>query len=174
VEIQIGGKNGLGKTLLIDEEDVALLQGRPVYMLGNSEGKDCLYPIIKINGTRKLVHRIVAESMGLSGTIDHKNRNKCDARRQNLREASASQNGRNRGLDANNKSGLKGVSWCGIHGRWRAIIYVKGRQKALGYFTCKFEAARAYDRKALEVEPIHATTNLSLGLLPESQNVVPE
>jgi hypothetical protein len=168
MEIAISGKNGLGKVLLIDDEDAELLQGKSVFMQGD------MYPSIYLDGRAVLFHKIIAESMGLIGDIIHVNRNKCDARRQNLRGVTASQNGRNCGVRVDNTSGLKGISWCKSRGRWEARLRFNGRKEHLGYFTCKFAAAKAYDRRALELDPIQAVTNLSLGLLPESPNFVPE
>jgi AP2 domain len=168
MEIQISGKHGAGKVLLIDEGDVGLLQGKSVFMSGSLRGEDGSYPAIYLKGRNTQVHRIIGEAMGLRGDIDHENRDKCDARRQNLREATTSQNKRNQGLTTLNKSGLKGVSWDKSKGKWKAQISARGRVENLGRFTCKFEAAKAYDRRALEVDPIHASTNLSLGLFPDT------
>jgi HNH endonuclease/AP2 domain len=174
MEIQINGKHGAGKVLLIDNDGVALLQGKLVYMGGSSKHPGYMYPVITLNGRLMYVHKIIAESMGLSGEIDHINRDKCDARRQNLREATASQNQRNQGVRMDSTSKLKGVSWQKAAGKWQSLIQGNGRREHLGYFTCKFAAARAYDRRALELDPVYATTNLSMGLLPESPNFVPE
>jgi hypothetical protein len=168
MEITISGKRGLGKTMLLDEEDLELLQGKSVFMVGDG------YPSIYLNGRARLVHKIVAEHIGLSGVIRHYNRNKLDNRRQNLRGTTASQNGRSCGVRVDNKSRVKGVSWSQARGKWEARLRVDGRKENLGYFTCPFEAGRAYDHRALEIDPIHAVTNLSLGLLPESPNFVPE
>jgi AP2 domain/HNH endonuclease len=170
MEIQISGKHGEGKVLIIDDEDLALLQDKSVFMTGGSRRESYMYPNIWLNGANMAVHKIVAEAMGLKGEIDHENRNRCDSRRKNLREATARQNQRNQGLATHNTSGLKGVSFHKVAGRWCSRIMVNGRKEWLGYFNCPFEAARAYDRRALEVDPIHAATNLSLGLLPESPN----
>jgi AP2 domain/HNH endonuclease len=168
MEIAISGKNGAGKVLLIDDEDVELLEGKSVYMVGDPNRKDGMYPAIERNGKLMRVHRLISESMGLIGEIDHVNRDKCDSRRQNLREATASQNQRNKGLNTHNTSGLKGVSWHKRSKKWVSGIMVNGRHEYLGRFTCKFEAAKAYDRRALEVDPIHASTNASLGLFPDT------
>jgi hypothetical protein len=165
MEIQISGKNGAGKVLLIDEGDVELLEGRSVFMDKLKRG---MYPTIKLNGKKMKVHKVIAKAMGLSGEIDHVNRDKCDARRQNLRAVTRSQNMLNNGLATPNKSGLKGVSWDKRYKKWTAQIQVKGSKEWLGYFTCKFAAARAYDHRALEVEPSHAATNASLGRLPDT------
>jgi HNH endonuclease/AP2 domain len=174
MEIAISGKHGVGRVLLIDEEDLTLLEGRSIYMMGGSRRQSYMYPAIWINGRSRAIHKIVAESIGLKGEIDHINRNRCDTRRGNLREATTRQNQRNQGLAIHNSSGLKGVSWHKRRGKWNSRIQVNGRKEWLGYFTCPFAAARAYDKRALEVDPLHAATNLSLGLLPESSNFVPE
>jgi HNH endonuclease/AP2 domain len=170
MEIPISGKHGEGLNLLIDDGDVALLQGKSAWMSGKGVNG---YPSVTLkNGKKAYVHRLVAAAMGLSGQIDHVNRDKCDARRQNLREATGSQNQRNCGLRKHNTSGLKGVIWCKSHQKWKAHIGFEGVRTHIGHFNCKFEAARAYDRKALELHPIHAATNFSLGLLPECHQEV--
>lgn len=42
-----------------------------------------------------------------------------------------------------NKTGIRGVSWSATKQKWRAAIYVNGKQKHLGYFTNTNEAERA-------------------------------
>lgn len=80
--------------------------------------------------------------------IDHVNGDKADNRLSNLREASRSDNGRNKGRQANNTSGYMGVS---RHRRWwLARITYNGARHELGYFKCKVAAARAYDAAARE------------------------
>lgn len=82
--------------------------------------------------------------------IDHINQNPSDNRICNLRECTHSQNLANVGLLSNNTSGLRGVYWQKQKERWRAQIKIKQKSFHLGLFTCKYEAARAYNEKALE------------------------
>lgn len=92
------------------------------------------------------MHRLV-----LSGpVVDHVNRSGLDNRRANLRAASRSQNAMNQASRANTSSRYKGVSWDKYARKWDVRIRAKGRQLRLGRFTSELEAARAYDRAAIE------------------------
>jgi len=81
--------------------------------------------------------------------IDHEDTDASNGRWLNLRLASISQNGANRGKQSNNSSGHKGVSWqCG---KWRAKIACRGVLYLLGRYDNLNEAAAAYERKAIEL-----------------------
>jgi hypothetical protein len=80
--------------------------------------------------------------------VDHINRNGLDNRRVNLREATKQQNGANRGLQSNNTSGFKGVTWNKECRSWQAKIAVSGVTRYLGLFSTPEKAARAYDTAA--------------------------
>ena len=95
-------------------------------------------------------------------TIDHINRNKLDCRRSNLRWATASQQGQNR--EAWGLSEFNGISWDNDRGgSWRARITVDGRTIRIpGRYQREEDAARAYDRKAIELFGEFAKTNFPL------------
>ena len=72
--------------------------------------------------------------------IDHIDRNKSNNRINNLRHASHQCNQRNVGLQQNNTSGIKGVSWHKQRDKWRAEIKVNYKNYHLGLFTDFTEA----------------------------------
>lgn len=51
----------------------------------------------------------------------------------------------------NNTSGVVGVHWQKATGKWRAQVRIKDKQKHLGRFTCKIEAARVVRDKWIEL-----------------------
>lgn len=85
--------------------------------------------------------------------VDHKNGDKADDRWENLRPATRSQNNYNKGIQANNSTGIKGVShWRAKWGRqkYQAYINVDGKRIPLGLFYTLEDAAAA--RKVAEIK----------------------
>lgn len=77
--------------------------------------------------------------------IDHINGIKTDNRWCNLREATQSENGRNRGKNLNNTTGFKGVCASGRHkSPYMAKITLNGKQINLGRFLTPKLAHEAY------------------------------
>lgn len=72
------------------------------------------------------MHRLINKTPDGLDT-DHKNQNRLDNRRVNLRTATRSMNGHNRDKFSNNTSGVKGVSWHKSNKVWRARITIEGR-----------------------------------------------
>lgn len=98
------------------------------------------------------MHRVVLQMAGVEipSQVDHINGNKLDNRLQNLRVVTQQQNSWNRGPRKNSQSGLKGVCLHKPTQKWLAKICVDGKQKHLGLFEDKLEAARAYNQAAIE------------------------
>ncbi len=97
------------------------------------------------------MHTVIAKRMGIDTTqIDHIDQNPLNNQRSNLRAATVSQNGHNRGANKNSKTGVKGVS---LHegGKYIAEIMVKGRKHKLGLFDTIAEAAIVVQRKREEL-----------------------
>ena len=78
--------------------------------------------------------------------VDHKNGDRLDNRKENLRPVTNSQNAMNYGVPNNNTSGYRGVAldkrlWRKKN--WRARIVVGGKEIFLGYWSTKQGAALA-------------------------------
>jgi len=99
--------------------------------------------------------------------IDHKDGNKLNNRRSNLRLATRTQNLRNNGLRKDSLSGFKGVTKRRRKQdtRWGAYLNVDGKQLALGTFSTAKEAAHSYDEAAIQYFGEYARTNKMMGLL---------
>lgn len=82
--------------------------------------------------------------------IDHINHIRTDNRFINLREATGSQNQRNRSLGKNNTSGVFGVHWRKDLQKWQARIQKNNKQISLGAFVNKSDAIIC--RKKAEIE----------------------
>ena len=129
-------KNAVAK---IDDEDWARIV----------QNKWCLCGKYAIRRTGPRPGRVVYmhhEILGRQCIIDHINRDPLDNQKANLRIADKTLNSQNRGLQSNNTSGYKGVSWC--QNRWQAYIKINGKKICLGSFLTSERAAEEYNKKA--------------------------
>jgi hypothetical protein len=90
--------------------------------------------------------------------VDHINLDTLDNRRANLRVCTQVNNSRNSGKHKNNTTGYKGVIKL-YDGKYAAKLGYKGKKLHLGTFEDPIEAAKAYDRKALELHGEFALLN---------------
>ena len=109
------------------------------------------YRSINVGGVLHLAHRLAwlyAYGFWPVEQVDHKNGIKDDNSLANLRLATNAQNHCNRGKNANNKSGYKGVVKVSGAGRWIAYGRQDHATKYLGVFSTPEEASAAYEAYA--------------------------
>lgn len=98
--------------------------------------------------TYYFMHRLILGITDPKISIDHKNRNPLDNRRENIRICTQSQNNANYTVLKRNKIGLKGVRYKAK--KYEAYIW-KNKSIYLGRFNTAEEAAKAYGKAALEL-----------------------
>jgi hypothetical protein len=112
--------------------------------------------------TRRLfLHRLILRA-GPNEFVDHRDGDKLNNRRSNLRICDAAGNARNRGMARNNRSGFKGVHASAD--KFVAQISLNGRRIYIGSFDTAVEAARAYNSRATSLHGEFARLN-DLGAL---------
>jgi hypothetical protein len=102
------------------------------------------YLQVSVDKEKYYVHRLIwfAAHGVFIKSVDHHNEIRNDNRIGNLRDASKAQNMCNRGKNANNKSGFKGVYWQ--RGKWVATICTAGKRQYLGRYVSPADAHAAY------------------------------
>lgn len=114
---------------------------------------------------RFYLHVEIAKRAGIDTTnqCDHLDRYKFNCQRFNLRAATCQQNGANRSAQPGS-SLYKGVSWQKADSKWKCYVCYNRKQTHLGLFTDEVEAAKAYDKKALELFGEYAHLNFPIGV----------
>lgn len=114
------------------------------------------YARASINGKKVYLHRFITDPpTGMH--VDHKNGDKLDNTRSNIRICTENENQRNVPKRSHNTSGYKGVRWS--FGKWQAYITVNKKQIGLGRFEDILDAARAYDEGARQYHGDFARLN---------------
>lgn len=140
---------------VIDKADEQLTRGFHWKLLGNG------YVFAQRGNYGIYLHRLIAGA-GPEESVDHINGDPLDNRTSNLRIATKSQNGANRGADRRRmgtSSKHKGVSWRKHRNCWGAYIHVDGKTRYLGSFKDEDDAARAYNLAARETWGPYARLN---------------
>lgn len=117
----------------------------------------------KVNGRTVLLHQFILHYPKCE--IDHRNGNRADCRKHNLRLSDPTTNQQNsskRSVYAGKKpsSQYKGVGWHQQARKWYAGIVVDSQRKHLGLFVEEIDAAKAYDKAAREYFGDFAKLNL--------------
>ena len=95
------------------------------------------YLKIKIDGQQCRAHRLawlLMTGRWPTDQIDHISGDSLDNRWANLREATQLENNRNCRIQANNKSGFRGIHWRSRRSKWEVRIRHDGRRYGCGLF----------------------------------------
>jgi hypothetical protein len=156
VVLLIKRRDGSTLECFISPEDYPLVKEHAWCAGGGGKGRRTLYAKTRISDSKQIrMHQLI---LGVSN-VDHRDNDGLNNRRGNLRISTQSQNVANAAARKTNKSGFKGVSWHSSNNLWRAVIMVHGKQKYLGQYADKVEAAKAYDEAALKFFGEFANTN---------------
>ena len=131
-----------GSYACVDPADYEWLRG---YTWWSASG----YAARSEKGRTLFMHReIMKPPKGM--LVDHADGNRANNRRSNLRVCTRSENQQNKCKKGCCTSCFKGVSYDKRHHKWYASCQVEGEYQWLGYFDEEIEAARVYDRTAVE------------------------
>lgn len=125
------------------------------------------YRIATVDGRRQhimLHHEVWGGAPDAEHVIDHRNRDRLDCRRSNLRMIRRSPSQWNQGKRRHNTSGYKGVRRSA--GSYRAEIQAHGRRYNLGNYPSPELAAVAYDAAARVLHGEYAVLNFPKGVRP--------
>jgi hypothetical protein len=151
-----------GLFTLVDEDDYEWLNGFSWYAKPNKKSFNAAMTVFAApdNICTVRMHQLIM-GLQLKKVIDHRNNNPLDNRRNNLRICTQGQNLCNYRQDAfkgNDATSIyKGVYKNGK--KWRVVVSFQRVRHFVGDFTTEIEAAKAYNKKALELHGEFAKLN---------------
>jgi hypothetical protein len=143
-----------GKVALVDDEDYDFLNKFKWCFNGRYAARSTILS----DGSKGhlLMHRLILLSRHGEST-DHRDEDKLNNSRGNLRKCTQTENNRNVSRRKDNTSGYKGVHQT--RDLWAAQLSHNGRQLFLGRFKTKQEAAIAYNAAAIVLHREFACLN---------------
>lgn len=151
ITVVLHGNRANGRLALISPEDADLVCRYRWHVFLT---KQHAYPRTSINRggviTNMFLHRMLLNpAAGMF--VDHINGDSLDNRRCNLRVCTPEQNAQNRVGCRGVSSRFRAVGWHVRKQKWQALVHHAGTQYFLGYFTDEEDAARAVDKKSIEL-----------------------
>lgn len=146
---------------LVDDEDFTSLNEYIwcATVKHHQKAPDEYYATRKSGNKHILMHRIILNAPK-GQNVDHIDGNSLNNQRANLRLATQSQNGCNRGKSKVNTSGYKGVFLERSTGRFRARIGLNHKKYHIGVYATAREAAKAYNDMAVQLHGVYAHLNI--------------
>lgn len=127
-KIPLGGKRGIGKYTIVDDEDVIRVASIKWHL------SDTGYAVNRSNGKTTRMHRVINNTPNGLYT-DHKNHDRLDNRKSNLRTVTQAEN-------MSNHKGGKGYCWSTEKSKW--LVRYKGRHYS--YADTEEEAKELYKK----------------------------
>lgn len=134
---------------LVDDEDFELVSKHRWYLNGNGYAMS--------GGV--FLHRLILNLNDPSKETDHKDHNKLNDSKVNLRIVTHQQNTFNHPPREKGSSKYKGVLWHQVSNKWLAHITYNNHNFHLGLFSLEEDAAKAYNVKAIELFGEYAWLN---------------
>ena len=129
-----------GKFALVDDEDFDWLNQWKWHYGGRG------YAVRTVNHSEKIyMHRVLLKPSKGKET-DHKNMNRLDNRKNNLRICDARQNQLNTNPNSRNTSGYRNIYWNTGARKWCIYLRINKKNKFMGYFLNKIDAVRKYNK----------------------------
>lgn len=138
-------KSSRGHDIIVDESDYEWLSSYTWHVKNNG------YAVRNYGGSLRLqvlMHRMILGLTDPKEKGDHKDRNKLNNTRDNLRLSTSRQNSCNRSKIKGTSSKYMGVSWFKRDKKWLVSIKHNNRSYHVGVFFSEVAAAMAYDEKA--------------------------
>lgn len=148
---------------IISKEDFDLVSKYNLYCC---KQKNTTYVCLKYNGKNIKLHNLIKGKPEENLVVDHIDHNGLNNTRNNLRIVSNIINSHNKKKKENTLSSYIGVSFQKQSKKWRSYIRYENKQYSCGLFDKEVDAAKEYDKIALQIYKENANTN---NLLTEEQ-----
>jgi hypothetical protein len=151
-----------GKFVIVDPEDFEKLNQHKWYAV--RAGLDHFYAVRQAGyayrkANHRAMHRFIMQPPP-GFVVDHKDGAGLNNTKANLRIVTTAQNGYNSKKTVNQTSSkYKGVCYDRLRNAFRADIGYKSHRKFLGHFDNETDAAKAYDKAAIELYGEYANLN---------------
>lgn len=141
----IGSIRKTSHMVLVDPEFIPILKNYQWRI--NSKG-------YAVTGGQDLMHHFIIGFPLNKNEGDHKNRNRLDNQKDNLRIVTKRINVHNSGKSKNNTTGYKGVTYVKKSGKYMSRIAAYGIREYLGSFNTAEEANEVYKKAELKRQEI--------------------
>ena len=150
-----------GYVAYVDDSDYEELSKHSWFAMVNPKQVYAARRSPMVGGVRHMIYmhrQLLGLSVGDSDVVDHRDGNGLINCRYNIRRCTHRKNIQNRRTQKHS-SKYKGVSWNKRQSRWYVGIKHKQKTTHLGTYLNEEKAAKAYDKKAIELFGDYANTN---------------